>query len=253
MYWIGVCQWEPYSAWTPCSQSCAGGLQSRSRLQVWIRGPAAGVDGIQRIECAGAGSEDRECNLQPCPSKNLDQCWNFRKWQKYCFGIFLYGDIILSCLQYSKLRMVCIFLLDTLQSRLWWWLSNENTKSSCWAWKWRKILWRMCNWFPRMQRSTLCKYVLIYIVKQYAMIFWNVNYIFWACYSIKWNHNRKLQMGSLARMVWMYFTVWRWNSKSHTRCTTGCCEWRRRMRRRASAIPRLQHTKMSKYVISTFL
>jgi len=62
-----VCQWEPYSAWTPCSQSCAGGLQSRSRLQVWIRGPAAGVDGIQRIECAGAGSEDRECNLQPCP------------------------------------------------------------------------------------------------------------------------------------------------------------------------------------------
>ena len=91
MCWTGVCQWEPYSAWTPCSQSCAGGLQSRSRLQVWIRGPAAGVDGIQRIECAGAGSEDRECNLQPCPSKNLDQCYNIKNRKKYYFRFFVYS------------------------------------------------------------------------------------------------------------------------------------------------------------------
>ena len=79
-----------------------------------------------------------------------------------------------------------------------------------------------------------------------------MNYISLTCASNKSNHNRKLQMGSLARMVWMYFTMWWRNSKSHTRCTTGCCKWRRRMRRRASSIPRLQHTKMSKYVISIF-
>ena len=62
MCFLGNCQWAPFAEWTPCSQSCGGGLQTRSRIQL----QSASNGGLA---CAGLGTEEQECNLQACPGK----------------------------------------------------------------------------------------------------------------------------------------------------------------------------------------
>ena len=56
------CEWEEWSDWTPCSASCEGGVQTKSRAykQIDLHGGK---------KCVGANFEKRECNQHTCPGE----------------------------------------------------------------------------------------------------------------------------------------------------------------------------------------
>lgn len=58
------CEWEEWPEWSPCSASCEGGTQSRSRAykQIALHGGK---------ECSGSHFEQKECNQHKCPGKRL--------------------------------------------------------------------------------------------------------------------------------------------------------------------------------------
>ena len=65
----GLGKWSKYSK---CSQSCGGGIQSRTRKcdnPVPLNGGA---------DCAGEKTETRQCYAKPCPVNGV-----FGKWSKY--------------------------------------------------------------------------------------------------------------------------------------------------------------------------
>ena len=55
-----------WGAWSPCSQSCEGGVQSRQRS---CDSPAPSKGGR---DCEGAALEERMCNIDPCPREFND-------------------------------------------------------------------------------------------------------------------------------------------------------------------------------------
>ena len=55
--------WSEWSEFGDCSASCGGGVQSRTRT---CTNPAPQHGGK---DCDGLAEESRECNSQPCPSK----------------------------------------------------------------------------------------------------------------------------------------------------------------------------------------
>ena len=59
---LANCEWSRFAEWTPCSKSCGGGAQTRSRVQA-----QASRNGGKA--CAGLATERRACNAQACPGK----------------------------------------------------------------------------------------------------------------------------------------------------------------------------------------
>ena len=55
--------WATWSAWSECTESCDGGLQSRTRKCVM-------QDGDEN--CVGDGQQDRFCNSIGCPGKHTE-------------------------------------------------------------------------------------------------------------------------------------------------------------------------------------
>ncbi|XP_013395220.1 A disintegrin and metalloproteinase with thrombospondin motifs adt-1-like, partial [Lingula anatina] len=64
--------WEKWSAWTNCSVSCGGGLQSRYRNCTPPRYGGA--------ECIGKAQEERNCSTHPCPVDGEWTSWS--KWSE---------------------------------------------------------------------------------------------------------------------------------------------------------------------------
>ena len=50
--------WSPWSHWSPCTASCDGGMQQRSRK---CNRPLFGG-----VNCIGDTSQNRKCNVHPC-------------------------------------------------------------------------------------------------------------------------------------------------------------------------------------------
>jgi len=57
--------WTDWGDWNPCSVTCAGGTQSRSRT---CTNPPPRNGGR---ECSGESEDVQSCNEMPCPSKNF--------------------------------------------------------------------------------------------------------------------------------------------------------------------------------------
>ena len=57
--------WSDYSEWTPCSASCGGGSQERTRE---CDNPQPENGGQA---CTGTAKETRPCNILPCPGEIL--------------------------------------------------------------------------------------------------------------------------------------------------------------------------------------
>jgi len=64
------CELSAWDAWTPCTQTCGGGVQSRDR-EVAI---AAGYGGL---DCTGNMTQTQTCNTQCCP---VDCVWYWSVW-----------------------------------------------------------------------------------------------------------------------------------------------------------------------------
>ena len=65
------CIWGEFDQWTPCSKSCGGGVQSRTRS----KSQEAENGGTP---CIGESMEENACNTQGCP---VDCIWNsFGEW-----------------------------------------------------------------------------------------------------------------------------------------------------------------------------
>ena len=56
------CEWEEFTEWTHCNQTCGGGMQERIREKRM----ESKYDGL---DCEGDAIEERECNTQECPGK----------------------------------------------------------------------------------------------------------------------------------------------------------------------------------------
>ena len=69
--------WGEFGPWSEeCSESCGGGVLTRSRL---CDSPAAAYGGL---ECEGSAEETQACNTQPCP---VDGNWGeFGPWSEEC-------------------------------------------------------------------------------------------------------------------------------------------------------------------------
>lgn len=66
------CQWGPFAEWNPCSKSCGGGEQTRTK--VIAQAARNGGEPCNKEE----GTERRECNAQLCP---VPCAWSaFSKW-----------------------------------------------------------------------------------------------------------------------------------------------------------------------------
>ena len=55
--------WSEYGPWTNCTEVCGGGNQTRFRT---CDNPKPKYGGM---ECEGSEMDNRDCNTQPCPSK----------------------------------------------------------------------------------------------------------------------------------------------------------------------------------------
>lgn len=53
------CKWAPWTSWSPCSQSCSGGMHQRHRA---IKEPAKNGG----VECTGPQNQTESCNSQSC-------------------------------------------------------------------------------------------------------------------------------------------------------------------------------------------
>ena len=56
--------WTNFGSWSECTKTCGTGTQSRNRT---CTNPAPQYGGA---DCTGDAEESRDCNTQPCPSKN---------------------------------------------------------------------------------------------------------------------------------------------------------------------------------------
>uniref|UniRef100_A0A0N5AHH2 PSI domain-containing protein n=1 Tax=Syphacia muris TaxID=451379 RepID=A0A0N5AHH2_9BILA len=60
--------WSNWGSWGSCSASCGGGIQSRTRQCIKVTG--------QTMDCAGASTEQRNCNPQPCCKWSEWSAWS---------------------------------------------------------------------------------------------------------------------------------------------------------------------------------
>ena len=60
--------WSSWTNWSPCSRTCGGGSQYRSRL---CDSPKPQHNGQP---CTGDGMETRQCNNKKCPGGRINQC-----------------------------------------------------------------------------------------------------------------------------------------------------------------------------------
>ena len=58
--------YSDFGDWSECSAECEGGTQTRTRT---CTNPAPAHGGA---DCVGVGSETRNCNTHPCPSKIIE-------------------------------------------------------------------------------------------------------------------------------------------------------------------------------------
>ena len=66
--WITVdCSWEPWKNWSPCSASCKGGIQARTRSHNPARHNGK--------SCNGTSTESRVCNNETCKYLIENMVW----------------------------------------------------------------------------------------------------------------------------------------------------------------------------------
>lgn len=93
------CVWEGWSEWSPCSASCEGGTESRSR-------------GYEQIaehggeECQGSSFEQKECNQHKCPGKKSFKLQflasnALHKYFSFCFRMQMLACLIHAILVWS--------------------------------------------------------------------------------------------------------------------------------------------------------
>lgn len=56
--------WGSWLPWSPCSETCGKGMQSRVRL---CNNPPPAFDGLQ---CEGSDTQTQVCKERPCPGEN---------------------------------------------------------------------------------------------------------------------------------------------------------------------------------------
>ena len=62
LWYLVDCKWSPWTNWDLCTRSCGGGMQGRTRS---VKVPER--NGGKR--CEGDPMQMRNCNMQPCQSK----------------------------------------------------------------------------------------------------------------------------------------------------------------------------------------
>lgn len=67
---FGTCKLAPWSKWTPCSESCGLGNQTRTRYYLSVQ-----------PNCADQLKQIRDCNPQCCPSKQGKPKWS--EWSSW--------------------------------------------------------------------------------------------------------------------------------------------------------------------------
>ena len=67
------CEWGPYGEWSPCSQTCGGGMMSRTRL-VFQNASNGGH------ACEGEATETMDCNEAKCRGTQSLSIRNCFKW-----------------------------------------------------------------------------------------------------------------------------------------------------------------------------
>ena len=82
---ILFCEWNEWHEWEQCSESCGGGVTSRTRNV--LRYAALGGN-----PCNGTAFETKECNIQECPSmypimRNHNHVYNF--YSEFLFLLML--------------------------------------------------------------------------------------------------------------------------------------------------------------------
>ncbi|XP_028403035.1 uncharacterized protein LOC114525803 isoform X3 [Dendronephthya gigantea] len=65
-------EWSDWTWWTPCTEACGGGHQSRYRL---CNNPPPGPGAP---ECKGDGRQSQDCNIHPCPVHG-----NYNEWSSW--------------------------------------------------------------------------------------------------------------------------------------------------------------------------
>ena len=71
--------WTSWGSWASCSETCGGGVQSRTRS---CSNPAPQYGGAN---CVGMSSSTQRCNTQNCPSKMSLHCKKCSSIYKYIF------------------------------------------------------------------------------------------------------------------------------------------------------------------------
>ncbi|XP_035694586.1 delta-like protein 1 [Branchiostoma floridae] len=61
---LGDGRWSPWLEWSPCTQTCGGGVHTRQRL---CNNPPPAEGGKP---CEGPSSEEQACNTDKCPAFN---------------------------------------------------------------------------------------------------------------------------------------------------------------------------------------
>ena len=86
--WMGGCgfscvvngNWGEFSAWSECSQSCGGGIMTRTRK---CDDPEPGEGGA---DCEGESEETDSCNEDPCPVDGMWSEWEDGECSATCGG-----------------------------------------------------------------------------------------------------------------------------------------------------------------------
>ena len=64
LIFIVHCQWESWESWSPCTKTCEGGSQRRTRI-IKVQTEHGGES------CQGPPDERRKCNQVACPGMSI--------------------------------------------------------------------------------------------------------------------------------------------------------------------------------------
>lgn len=78
-------EWSAWEAWSPCTEECGGGVQTRSRQCNSPKPVGSGID------CEGYGLMQRQCNTQSCTgtSGSIDFCFSLKLLLKISLPVCL--------------------------------------------------------------------------------------------------------------------------------------------------------------------
>ena len=65
---LGDCEWNKWTAWSQCTQTCDGGLKTRTRKRI-------SSGGINGAFCSGSESQSNNCNTKSCSDVTSPPCW----------------------------------------------------------------------------------------------------------------------------------------------------------------------------------